>query len=229
MFSQKKSRAKSVHSGKIVKRRWISQKTFEVHISRPATFHFDPGSAIKIVLEGVERYYSPVSAPDDPTIVLHLQHMKKEPVSNKLAVCRANASLQFTGPFGYFTFKSSSRPAVFVAYGIGIAPFVSMARSGLKDFILIQEVRTVADLAYEELFRKSARKYIPCLSKSIISDIVGGEVFSGKVTDYLMKHLPQGTYDFYLSGKRETIHDLVRIIDDHFAGSHVYTEIFCSY
>ena len=229
MLSQKRSRTKSVHSGKIIKRRWISQKTFELHISRPATFLFEPGLAIKIILEGVERCYSPVSAPDDPTIVLHLQHMKKEPLSNKLALCEMGASLQFTGPFGYFTFRSSSRPAVFVAYGTGIAPFVSMARSGLKDFILIQEVSTVADLTYEELFRKSARKYIPCLSKSVISDVVRGDMFLGKVTDYLTKHLLQGTYDFYLSGKREAIHDLVRLIDDHFAGSHVYTEIFCSY
>ena len=229
MPSQKRSRTKSVHGGKIIKRRWISQKTFEIHISRPATFHFEPGLAVKIIFEGVERYCAPVSAPDDPTMVLHLQHMKKEPLSSKLALCEMEASLQLTGPFGYFTFRSSSRPAVFIAFGTGIAPFVSMARSGVKDFILIQAVSTVADLTYEELFRKSARKYIPCVSRSAISHVERGDMFLGKVTDYLTKHLPPGTYDFYLSGKGEAIRDVVRLIDDHFAGSHVYTEIFCSY
>jgi NAD(P)H-flavin reductase len=121
MPSQKRSRTKLVHSGKIIKRRWTSQKTFEIHISRPATFHFEPGLAVKIIFEGVERCCAPVSAPDDPTMVLHLQHMKKEPLSNKLALCEMEASLQFTGPFGYFTFRSSSRPAVFIAFGTGSA------------------------------------------------------------------------------------------------------------
>ena len=229
MASLKGSRTKLVHRGKIIKRRWISQKTFEVHISRPATFHFEPGLAIKIIFEGAERYCAPVSAHDDRTLVLHLRHMKKEPLSNKLALCKMEAPLQFTGPFGYFTFIGSSRPAVFIAFGTGIAPFVSMARSGVKDFILIHEVSTVADLTYEKLFRKSARKYIPCVSRSAISHGIKGERFLGKVTDYLTKHLPPGTYDFYLAGKAEMVRDVVRLIDDHFAGSHVYTEIFCRY
>lgn len=229
MPSQKRSRSKLVHGGKIIKRRWISQKTFEIQISRSATFYLEPGLAIKIIFEGVEAFCAPVSAPDDPTIVLHLQHFKKEPLSNKLALCEMQAPIQFTGPFGYFTFRSSSRPAVFVAFGAGIAPFVSMVRSGVKDFILIHAVSTVADLTYEDLFRKSARKYIPCVSRDAISHVERGDMFSGKVTDYLTKHLLQGTYDFYLSGKGEAIRDVVRLIDDHFAGSHVYTEIFCSY
>jgi NAD(P)H-flavin reductase len=223
-----KRRTELVHSGKILKRRWISQKAFEIHISRPAAFHLEPGLAIKIVFEGVERYCSPVSAPDDPAMVLHLQHLKKDPLCNKLALCEMEASLQFRGPFGYFTFMSSPRPAVFVAFGTGIAPFVSMARSGVKDFILIHEVSTAADLTYEALFRKSARKYIPCVSRSAISRVIKGDRFLGKGTDYLTKHLLPGTYDFYLSGKTETIRDLVWLIDDHFAGSHVYTEIFCN-
>lgn len=229
MPSQKRSRIDLVHGGKIIKRRWISQKTFEIHISRPATFHFEPGLAIKIIFEGVEGFCAPVSAPDEPTIVLHLQHRKEEPLSCKLALCGMEASLQLTGPFGYFTFMSSSRPAVFIAYGSGIAPFVSMARCGLKDFILVHEVTTVDDLTYEEIFRKSARKYIPCLSRSVVSDVVRDDMFSGKVTDCLTKHLLPGTYDFYLSGKGEMIREVVQLIDDHFAGSHVYTEIFCSY
>jgi benzoate/toluate 1,2-dioxygenase reductase component len=229
MPSQKISRNKIVHGGKIINRRWISQKTFEIQISRSATFHFEPGLAIKIIFEGVEGFCAPVSAPDDPTLVLHLQHIKKEHLSNKLALCEMEAPIQFTGPFGYFTFRNSSRPAVFVAFGTGIAPFVSMVRSGVKDFILIQAVSTIADLTYEELFRKSARKYIPCVSRGAISHVKRGDMFLGKVTDYLTKHLLPGTYDFYLSGKREAIRDVVWLIDDRFPGSNVYTEIFCDY
>lgn len=227
LLSQERKRTKSIHSGKIIKRRWISQKDFEIHVSRPTAFHLEPGSAIKIIFEGAEGYCSPVSAPDDPAIVLHLQHVRKEPLCSKLALCEMQASLQLTGPFGYFTFMDSPRPAVFIALGPGVAPFVSMARSGIKNFILIHEVRSAADLTYEALFRKSARKYVPCVPRRAISHVTRGDRFLGKASDYLVRHLPSGTYDFYLSGKTEGIRDLVWLIDDRFAGSHVYTEIFC--
>ncbi|MGE5838624.1 MAG: hypothetical protein ACM34H_01725 [Deltaproteobacteria bacterium] len=148
-------------------------------------------------------------------------------MANKLALCGMDTCFQFTGPYGYFTFASSPRSAVFIAFGTGIAPFVSMVRSGVRDFLLIHEVRTAADLTYEELFRKSARKYVLCGSRSAISNVARGDRFLGKVSDYLAKHLPPGTHDFYLSGKTEAIRDLVWLIDDRFAGSHVYTEIFC--
>jgi benzoate/toluate 1,2-dioxygenase reductase subunit len=227
MLPPEKRRTRFLHSGKIVKRRRISEQAFEIDITRPETVYFEPGSVIKIAFEGTEQYYSPVSAPRDPTIVLHLRHGKEDPLSHKLALCGTEASVQVSGPFGYFSFRSSSRPPVFVAAGPGIAPFVSMGRSGLKDFILIHEVSSVDDLAYEGLFRKIARRYIPCVSESNISGVVKGEMFFGKVTDYMAKHLQAGAYDFYLSGKRELIRDVVWFIDDQFPGSHIYTEIFC--
>lgn len=116
--------------------------------------------------------------------------------------------------------------AVFVATGTGIAPFVSMARSGAEGFVLLHGVRTSADLYYERISRAAAGSYVPCLSRGSNVSSVRHEVFFGRVNEYIEGHLPQRRYDFYLSGRGEMIRDVTLLVDDLFPDSRVYSEIF---
>jgi len=134
-------------------------------------------------------------------------------------------TLEFIGPQGYFTYQSAGKPVVFVATGTGIAPFVSMARSGIAGFILLHGVQTAADLYYEALFRTSALRYVPCLSTATDAAFPG-DAFHGRVTVFLADRLPPGEYDFYLCGRREMIREATLIIDDRFPGGRVYSETF---
>jgi len=52
------------------------------------------------------------------------------------------------------------------------------------------------------------------------------EFFQGTVTHYLGQELEPKTYDFYLCGRNEMIRDVTWLIDERFAGSMVYTELF---
>ena len=115
---------------------------------------------------------------------------------------------------------------MFVATGTGVAPFVSMARVGVKDFILLHGVRRSLDLYYEPLFRKTATLYVPCLSgvKDAGEGVPGA--FGGRVTGYLASHLTPGAYDFYLCGAAEMIRDVILLVDQRFPDSLVYTESF---
>jgi ferredoxin-NADP reductase len=115
---------------------------------------------------------------------------------------------------------------VFVATGTGIAPFVSMARSGVGGFVLLHGVRTSADLYYERIFRAAAGSYVPCLSRGSAVSCVRHEVFFGRVNEYIEGHLPRRGYDFYLSGRGEMIRDVTLLVDDLFPDSRVYSEIF---
>ena len=98
-----------------------------------------------------------------------------------------------------------------------------MARSGVSGFILLHGVNSTLDIYYASLFKSAAGQYIPCVSE-------GGELsreyFRGRVTDYLQKRLPGGLYDFYLCGRREMIRDVTFLVDEKFAGSLIFTEIF---
>jgi NAD(P)H-flavin reductase len=110
-----------------------------------------------------------------------------------------------------------------VATGTGLAPFVSMARSGVAGFILLHGVNSAKDLYYTSVFKSAAKQYLPCISET---DKLAGEYFRGRVTDYLQKNLTPGLYDFYLCGRREMIRDVTFLVDERFPGSFIFTEIF---
>jgi benzoate/toluate 1,2-dioxygenase reductase subunit len=145
-------------------------------------------------------------------------------LSPVLAEADLGTSFFFTGPYGYFVWLPSKRPAVFVATGTGVAPFISMARSGVRGFILIHGVRRVKELYERPLLQEAASMYVACLS--LPSPGVGTDIFEGRVTHYLGKRLTPGAYDFYLSGRKDMIREATLIVDKRFPGSSVYAEPF---
>jgi ferredoxin-NADP reductase len=174
----------------------------------------------------LERDYTPVSSPSDPTLALCIRKLEEGVISPLLASAEMGTQIHFTGPYGYFTFRASPRSAVFVATGTGIAPFVSMGRSGIGGFILLHGVRTPHELYYESLFRTKARRYVPCVSGVPLRSSAPLGTFYGKVTDYIKEHLPKGPYDFYLCGRGDMIRDVTLLVDERFSGSFIYAEIF---
>ena len=210
----------------LLKRRWITEGTMEVALSRPPEFDFTPGQRIRIVRQEKERDYSLISTPDDSILVLCVRVVEGGIFSPVLASVENGASFSFTGPHGYFTWRSTGRPAIFVATGTGIAPFVSMSRSGTTGFTLLHGVRTPSELYYASLFRTVAKPYVPCLTKVPKEAPMPDNAFHGRVTRYVEKNLTPGEYDFYLCGRQDMIRDVTFLVDDRFPGSFVYTEIF---
>ena len=212
-----------IQTTKLLERRWVSEKVFEIKLSRPSSLTFKAGQTIRFVYQGLERHYSLTSAPQDPDLSLCVRFIEKGAFSGVLAAAEPGTPFTFTGPHGYFTYRPSSRPAMFVATGTGIAPFCSMARSGITGFTLLHGVGLPDDLYYASQFQQSARKYIPCLTEV---NNLPPNTFRGKVTDYLDQPLTPGIYDFYLCGRSEMIRDVTLLIDDRFPGSLIYTEMF---
>ena len=215
-----------IETAELLKRHWLSKNVFEIQLSRPAAFAFEAGQTIRFIHKSIEKYYSLLSVPDDPFLALCVYHVLKGQFSPVLANAEIGTRFQFSGPHGYFTFKPSSRPAVFVASGVGIAPFVSMSRSGVTDFMLLHEVERVEDLYYQNAIQKLAANYVPCLLKAGSSDLLPSGAFIGDAASYLVRNLQPGSYDFYLCGEREMIREVTLLVDERFAGSHVYTEVF---
>ena len=101
-----------------------------------------------------------------------------------------------------------------------------MSRSGVTDFMLLHEVEGVEDLYYHNEIQKITTNYVPCLLEAGSPDLLPSGAFIGDATSYLIKNLQPGIYDFYLCGEREMIRGVTLLVDEHFAGSHVYTEVF---
>jgi benzoate/toluate 1,2-dioxygenase reductase subunit len=207
----------------LLKRQWLSDKSFEIILSLPPQFEFQPGQRISLSLNGHERDYSVVSAPGESELTLCIRCVAGGRVSALLSVIDIGSSLLISGPYGYFTYKPSVRPAVFIATGTGIAPFCSMVRSGISGFTLLHGVSRADDLYYMSLFQEAAKKYVPCLTET---RKLPANAFGGNVAAYLQRHLELKAYDFYLCGRREMIRDVTLLIDERFPESLVYTELF---
>ncbi len=212
-------------TARLVRRKWLSEGTFEFELERPPGFSFQPGQAVRMLSAGLERDYSIASGPEESRIALCIRRMAAGFLSPVLAAAELGTPFIFSGPHGFFTYQSSAKPAVFVATGTGVAPFVSMARAGTRGFLILHGVRTAADLCYADTLREGASRYVPCLSCARANQ-VPRDGFHGRATEYLKRLLPPGEYDFYLCGRREMVRDATLLADERFPGSLVFTEIF---
>lgn len=210
-----------IYSAKLLERRWVSQKAFEIRIEKPPLFTFEPGQRICLSYDSVERDYSMASPPAEKDLRLCIRNVKAGALSPQLSTLSMNTPLNFSGPHGYFTFQPSPRPAVFIATGTGIAPFCSMVSSGVSDITLLHGVVQPEDLYYVDFLQPRVTCYKACLSKQ---DESSADYFAGKVTDYLQMQLAPQAYDFYLCGRSEMIRDATHLIDEKFSGSLIYTE-----
>jgi len=215
-----------VQTTELLSRRWLSKSAFEIELIRPKSFAFKAGQTICFLHESLKRYYSLLSTPDDPILKLCVHHVPKGRFSPILADAEIGSRFKFTGPHGYFTYKRSARQTVFVASGTGVAPFVSMGRSGVTDFILLHEVTSVEDLYYQRIFQKITSNYVPCFLEAIPLDPKPPGTFHGNAVSFIKTNLKPANYDFYLCGEREMIREVTLLVDERFAGSYVFTEVF---
>ena len=226
MMSQSSESFDGLVSVELLSRRWLTKNAFEIELTRPASFNFNPGQMIAFHHKSIKRYYSPISTPNHATLELCVHRVKEGAFSSILASADIGTVFQLSGPHGYFTFKPSPRTAVFVATGTGIAPFISMARSGIAGFIVFHEVDAIKELLYQPELRHVALNYHPCKTQAQEGDISVSDLFYGKITDCINKWLAESPYDFYLCGHREMILEVTRLVDMRYSGSLVYTEVF---
>jgi len=210
----------------LLARRQLSENTFELTLSRPDAFHFESGQRICFHHETIEREYSLTSTTEDARLQLCVRQVTSGRFSSFLSSVEMGKHLYFTGPHGYFTFHPSQRPPVFVATGTGLAPFLSMTRSGVRGYSILHGVSSIEDLYYREVWESDAAQYVPCLSGGVEGIGAVDNAFPGRVTDYVKSTLKRRPYDFYLCGRGEMIRDLIHLVDEFFPGSMVRTEIY---
>ena len=204
--------------------RWLTERTFEIGFHRPDGFAFIPGQKIRFLAGDISRDYTLVNGPDAPFLTICVRLVDGGRFSPQLARARTGDRFTISAAFGYFRFQPSPRPAVFVATGTGIAPFVAFVRAGAGGFTLLHGVRTPGELYYRDELEAASGSYTACLSGE--KDPPGNTFFSGRVTGYLESRPASGEYDFYLSGRGEMISDATLIIDRRFPGSLVFSESF---
>jgi ferredoxin-NADP reductase len=110
-----------------------------------------------------QRSYSVASAPGDPLVELFIERLDDGEVSTYLAdVVEPGDELEVRGPIGGWFVWDGETPALLLAGGSGVVPFIAMLRHardiGRSDLLRIAvSSRTMAQLPYaEELVRAGA-------------------------------------------------------------------------
>ncbi|HET6400840.1 MAG TPA: FAD-dependent oxidoreductase [Candidatus Kapabacteria bacterium] len=121
---------------KILSSKEIASGTNVFHLSKPEGFEYESGQTIDLTLidpkdmdaEGPVRTFSLVSAPHEPELMFATR-MRDSAFKRALKNAPPGMELAWDGPYGSFIMhRNASKPAVFLAGGIGITPFMSMVK-----------------------------------------------------------------------------------------------------
>ena len=124
----------------IVRNETVAEGTMAFHFAKPAGFTFKAGQSMNVSLvdppetdaKGNARTFSIVSAPHEGELVIATR-MRDTAFKRVLKAMPASGRVGLRGPAGLFTLDpADARPAVFLAGGIGVTPFVSMLRDAAQ-------------------------------------------------------------------------------------------------
>ena len=119
----------------------IADGTMAFHFTKPTGFTFKPGQALDLILidpatpdaENPRHTFSIVAAPFEEELVIATR-MRDSAYKRALRSLPVGAPTKIEGPFGSLVLhKDRARPAVFIAGGIGITPFMSILRQAAHD------------------------------------------------------------------------------------------------
>lgn len=212
-----------IYKAIVVSNREIAPGTFLLRF--PRSFRFIPGQVVSIGLgPGTEpRLYSIASGNDEELIGILYTVNVSGMLTPVLSQTGQGGTIYHSLPFGRFVCDGG--PAVWIATGTGIAPFVSMAGSGLsKNKTLIQGSKTRERLYFRELFEQAmGEKYLPCCSRESYEGI-----FHGRVTALLKSmKAPDPAIPYYLCGSAEMVVEVRDLlIEKGVPFERIFAEIF---
>lgn len=166
MSSQVESLRQAGHSvlgypSRLLSRTWVAKNTVAFQFQRPRNLLFRPGQFIDLALRGVSGNGShglihtfSIASSCFASSILVVTRMRDSDFKRALSVLPLGTEVSIRGPMGSFILNNDlSRPAVLVAGGIGIAPFLSMLSSAAIDkahppLFLFYANRYVEDAAF---------------------------------------------------------------------------------
>lgn len=114
----------------------VAEKTLAFRFEKPKGFDFRAGQYVDLTLidppetdaEGTTRSFTVASAPHEGELMVATR-MRDSAFKRVLETLAPGAEVEIEGPMGSFTLhRNEGKPAVFLAGGIGITPFLSIAR-----------------------------------------------------------------------------------------------------
>ena len=226
----------------------LSPDTYEFAFDRQKDFKFIPGQYLEWTLphknvdsRGNRRYFSISSSPTEDKLSMTVKFYnpsssyKKELLNsqNGKKIVAAQVAGDFVLP------KNLQQPLVFIAGGVGIAPFRSMIKYIVDknlsvDIILLYTNRTVNDILYSDIFESARNNGIRTIYN--LTDLekipegwqgtsghVTTQMISEKIPDYKKRM-------YYISGPQLMVQNFEKTLKDSgVSSSQIKTDFFPGY
>jgi ferredoxin-NADP reductase len=191
-----------MHEIALRRREPVAEGTFAFHFDKPAGFAHQAGqNAIFSLIDppendaaGPSRPFTIASAPHERELMIATR-MRDSAFKRTLGALPIGARLRIDGPAGVMVLhEDESRPAVFLAGGIGITPFLAMARDAAArllrhQIVLFYSNRRPKDAAFlDELKRMQNRNFRLVATMTEAPDWTGEKRFISR--ELLAEHLP---------------------------------------
>lgn len=130
----------TVHEARLIRRETVAEDTMAFYFARPPGFRHQAGQSLLMTLinppetdgEGNSRTFTIASAPHEPDLMIATR-VRDTAFKRVLKGAPAGTKVRIDGPHGELVLHNdAARPAVFLAGGIGITPFLSMARRAAR-------------------------------------------------------------------------------------------------
>lgn len=126
----------AIHDVRLVRREMVAEGTMAFFFSKPSGFRHEAGQSLLITLvnppetdgEGNARTFTVASAPHEAELMIATR-LRDTAFKRVLKSAPVGTTVKIDGPNGEMLLHGdAARPAVFLAGGIGITPFLAMAR-----------------------------------------------------------------------------------------------------
>ncbi len=197
----------TTYKARLQKKERVAENTMAFYLEKPIDFFFKPGQYLDVSLinpaetdeDGNIRSLSIASGPADQYLVVATR-IRDTAFKRAMETTPLNAEVELEGPFGYFTLHHNQvKPAVFLAAGIGITPFLSMMRHAVaqkrsQQLYLFYENRRPEDAAFlSDLLKMRALnsnfRFIPTMTDMEHSKQPWSEETGAIDADMLSKHV----------------------------------------
>jgi ferredoxin-NADP reductase len=173
------------YAARLIERHEVAEGTLGLVLERPPDFAFTAGQYVRLALPqppypdpgGNRRTFSIASPPQDTSHIRIATRMTGSPMKRSLAEMSLGTTVELLGPSGTFVLHGDgSVPAVLIAGGIGITPFLSMVHDAASRRLphritLIYSNRTPEGTAFHEEFVRLAGEherftYLPTMTQT---------------------------------------------------------------
>ncbi len=196
-----KRKQKELYPVRVLSKKEIAPGVFTLETEKQ--FDFIPGQVVAIAMDKKEepRLYSIASGNNANHIRILFDVNPEGLLTPGLAAIQPGDYLLMSSPFGRFL--GTEEPAWWIATGTGVAPFISMAESGLgKNKTLLHGARTSGEFWFSDYFTETMQEnYLRFASRETVPGIQ-----TGRLTQWLnmQSNLPTNI-KYYLCGSANMV------------------------